>query len=266
MSSSKSKNKILIGIIALAVVSRLIVSTSPALAVIGKAFPQASATQVESVATIGDLAAVISALIFGKLLDYWNFKRLGIISVTILALGGLSPLIWHHSINNLLIAGFVAGLGAGGITTILPSLQSYIYHGEALANMLGRVVALENGSSMVLLFAGGLLASQYWLHNYYLFFLALISLIIVAFTLPNRHPGQETTADMPTSPQVMSRKTIISIGAYMLTASMMVFLEAVLYNKNAIYIQHFHLGTPVLSGKIMMLDGGAAIVVGLTLK
>lgn len=266
MSQHTSKNKILIGIIALAVIARLTVSTSPAIAVIGHAFPHASATQVESVATIGDLAAAISALIFGKLLDHWTFKRLAIISVTILAVGGLSPLIWHTSITNLLIAGFMAGLGAGGITTILPSLQSYIYSGESLANMLGRVVALENGSSMVLLFLGGLLASQYWLHNYYLFFLALISLVIVIWALPRTHPGQEEDNVTQVQPAVMSKQTIISIIAYLITASLMVFLEAVLYNKNAIYIQHFHLGSPALSGQIIMLDGAAAIVVGVTLK
>lgn len=68
MSERIKQNKILIGIISLAIIARLTVSTSPDIAVIGKAFPQASATQVESVATIGDVAAFISALIFGKLL------------------------------------------------------------------------------------------------------------------------------------------------------------------------------------------------------
>lgn len=264
MSERIKQNKILIGIIALAIIARLTVSTSPAIAVIGKAFPQASATQVESVATIGDVAAVISALIFGKLLAHWTFKRLAIISVSILALGGLTPLFWHNNIENLLLAGFIAGLGAGGITTLLPSLQSYAYQGEQLANMLGRVVALENGSSMILLFLGGILASQSWLHNYYLFALTLISLPIVILTLPAQHPGQSD--DFTTVTDNNSGKHTFLIIIYLLIASSMVFLEAVLYNKNALYIQHFNLGNPTLAGKIMTLDSGAAIIVGLTIK
>ena len=47
MSERIKQNKILIGIIALAIIARLTVSTSPAIAVIGKAFPQASARSEE---------------------------------------------------------------------------------------------------------------------------------------------------------------------------------------------------------------------------
>lgn len=255
--------KLLLGIIILAIIARLSSSTSPAIAAIGQAFPHANSTAVESIATIGDAAAVISALVFGKLLDRWTFKQIALISVSILTLGGLLPLLFHQSVNQLLLWGFLAGLGTGGITTILPSLQAYTFQGEQLATMLGSVVALENGSSMVMVFFSGLLASHNWLHAYYLFFLAAAALIIISFVVPNKRPDQTPDTDANTQVQQTKFGAIIY---YLIVASVMIALEAVLYNKNAVYIQHFHLGTPALTGRIMMLDGLAAIVMGLIIR
>ncbi|UQS83127.1 MFS transporter [Bombilactobacillus thymidiniphilus] len=262
--SSKKSTHILIGIIALAVIARLSSSTSPAIAAIAHAFPQASDTAVESIATIGDAAAVISALLIGKMLNRWSFKWIALISVAILSLGGLLPLLLHQSVNQLLLWGFIAGLGTGGITTLLPSLQAYAFDGEKLATMLGIVVAIENGSSMLLVFFSGLLASQNWLHAYYLFFLALITLVITCIVIPNRRPDQKNEGT-PAN-EVVTTLKISQIIYYLLAASVMVLLEAVLYNKNALYIQQFKLGSPALAGKIMMLDGLAAIVVGLIIR
>lgn len=114
--------------------------------------------------------------------------------------------------------------------------------------MLGRIVALESGSSMILLFLGSILASQSWLHNYYLFALTLINLTIVILTLPAQHPGQSD--DFITVTTNNSGKHTFLIIIYLLIASAIVFLKAVLYNKNALYIQHFNLDNPTLAGKL----------------
>lgn len=269
MKSVLKIKPVVYGIIAFAIVARLTSSTSPAIAVIQKAFPQANHTAVESLATIGDAAAVLSALVVGQLLARWSFKQLGLISLTLLAGGGLLPLIWHQSVTQLLIWGFLAGLGTGGITTILPSLQSFSFQGEQLAIILGKVVALENGSSMVLVFIGGLLASRNWLYNYYIFFLTFLAIIVVWFTVPNQRP-QSPSNSAPTMQQtpmsVMRPRQILMVIFYIFVASIIVFLEATLYNKNALFINNYHLGSPALTGQIMMLDGLAAIVVGLTIK
>ncbi|UQS81968.1 MFS transporter [Bombilactobacillus folatiphilus] len=260
---NKKTRLLLIGIIALAIIARLSSSTAPAIGVIAQAFPHANKTAVESIATIGDSAAVISALVVGKLLDHWTFKKIAMISVGILSLGGLLPLLFHHSVNQLLVWGFLAGLGTGGITTILPSLQAYTFSGERLATMLGNVVALENGTSMLLVFGSGLLAAGSWLHTYYLFFLALIALVVVSLVIPNKRPDQKS--DEQTT-QTVQQTQFGHIIYYLILASVMVGLEAVLYNKNALYVQHYHLGSPALTGKIMMLDGLAAIIMGLIIR
>lgn len=95
MKSVLKIKPVVYGIIAFAIVALLTSSTSPAIAMIQKAFPQANHTVVKSLATIGDAAAVLSALVVGQLLARWSFKQLGLISLTLLAGGGLLPLIWH---------------------------------------------------------------------------------------------------------------------------------------------------------------------------
>lgn len=62
------------------------------------------------------------------------------------------------------------------------------------------MVALENGSSMVLVFIGGLLVNRNWLYNYYIFFLTFLAIIVVWFTVPNQR-RQSPSNSTPTMQQ-----------------------------------------------------------------
>ena len=148
----------LVGIMALAIMSRFDSIISPSVAAIQASFPRADPSTVESVVSIGSSAAIVSALLFGQLLTRMSFRTAACISCLCVALGGLMPLLVHSSVSQLLLFALVVGFGVGIATTVLPSLSARFFRGKQLAALMGLVLAVQDGSSMLVLALGGVLA------------------------------------------------------------------------------------------------------------
>lgn len=95
-------NSTLIGILGLTMVTRLDSVMAPSIVKIQQTFPQADVTQVESIASIGDVASMIASFIFGFILTKITYKHAALIGLSLLAAGGLLPIFIHQSIAQLL--------------------------------------------------------------------------------------------------------------------------------------------------------------------
>lgn len=260
---------VLVGIMALAIMSRFDSIISPSVAAIQASFPRADPSTVESVVSIGSSAAIVSALLFGQLLTRMSFKTAACISCLCVALGGLMPLVVHSSVNQLLLFALVVGFGVGIATTVLPSLSARFFRGEQLAALMGLVLAVQDGSSMLILALGGVLAKGGWLHNYWLSFLALPALVLVIFMVPGVGAVEEESEKAVRSEALSSRKsgqcwwaTISCI----LIGFLSIFLVAVLYNKLAVYIAKYGLGGTSAAGVALMFNTGSSVVIGLSIN
>lgn len=260
---------VLVGIMALAIMSRFDSIISPSVAAIQASFPRADPSTVESVVSIGSSAAIVSALLFGQLLTRMSFRTAACISCLCVALGGLMPLVVHSSVNQLLLFALVVGFGVGIATTVLPSLSARFFYGEQLAALMGLVLAVQDGSSMLVLALGGVLAKGGWLHNYWLYFLALPALVLVIFMVPGVGAVEEESEKAVRSEASSSKKsgqcwwaTISCI----LIGFLSIFLVAVLYNKLAVYIAKYGLGGTSAAGVALMFNTGSSVVIGLSIN
>lgn len=260
---------VLVGIMALAIMSRFDSIISPSVAAIQASFPRADPSTVESVVSIGSSAAIVSALLFGQLLTRMSFRTAACISCLCVALGGLMPLVVHSSVNQLLLFALVVGFGVGIATTVLPSLSARFFCGEQLAALMGLVLAVQDGSSMLVLALGGVLAKGGWLHNYWLYFLALPALVLVIFMVPGVGAVEEESEKAVRSEASSSKKsgqcwwaTISCI----LIGFLSIFLVAVLYNKLAVYIAKYGLGGTSAAGVALMFNTGSSVVIGLSIN
>ena len=195
-----------------------------------------------------------------------SFRTAACISCLCVALGGLMPLVVHSSVNQLLLFALVVGFGVGIATTVLPSLSARFFRGEQLAALMGLVLAVQDGSSMLVLALGGVLAKGGWLHNYWLYFLALPALVLVIFMVPGVGAVEEESEKAVRSEALSSRKsgqcwwaTISCI----LIGFLSIFLVAVLYNKLAVYIAKYGLGGTSAAGVALMFNTGSSVVIGL---
>ena len=260
---------VLVGIMALAIMSRFDSIISPSVAAIQASFPHTDPSTVESVVSIGSSAAIVSALVFGQLLTRMSFRTAGCISCLCVALGGLMPLVVHSSVSQLLLFALVVGFGVGIATTVLPSLSARFFRGKRLAALMGLVLAVQDGSSMLILALGGFLARGGWLHNYWLYFLALPALALVILMVPGVGAVEEESEKAVRSEASSSPKggqcwwaTISCI----LIGFLSIFLVAVLYNKLAVYIGKYGLGGTSAAGLALMFNTGSSVVIGLSIN
>lgn len=268
-TSARPNLGVLVGIMALAVMSRFDSIISPSVAAIQTSFPRADPSTVESVVSIGSSAAIVSALLFGQLLTRMTFRTAACISCLCVALGGLMPLFAHSSVSQLLLFALVVGFGVGIATTVLPSLSARFFRGKQLAALMGLVLAVQDGSSMLVLALGGVLAKGGWLHNYWLYFLALPALVLVIFMVPEVDAVEEDSEKAVRSETSFSPKggqcwwaTVSCI----LIGFLSIFLVAVLYNKLSVYIAKYGLGGTSAAGVALMFNTGSSVVIGLSIN
>ena len=261
---------VLVGIMSLAIMSRFDSIISPSVAAIQASFPRADPSTVESVVSIGSSAAIVSALLFGQLLTRMSFRTAACISCLCVALGGLMPLVVHGSVSQLLLFALVVGFGVGIATTVLPSLSARFFRGKQLAALMGLVLAVQDGSSMLVLALGGVLAKGGWLHNYWLYFLALPALVLVIFMVPGvgavEEESEKAVRSEASSSSQKSGQCWWATISCILIGFLSIFLVAVLYNKLAVYIAKYGLGSTSAAGVALMFNTGSSVVVGLSIN
>lgn len=264
---NKRNAGLLVGIFFLAVISRFDSLISPSVAAIGQSFPHDDPSKVESVVSIGASAAIVSALIFGKLMERISFKAVGITACLFIGVGGLMPILLHGSVNELLVGAIIVGFGTGIITTMMPSLESHFFHGKALSGLMGKIVAMQDGSSMILMYVGGLLATTGWVHNYWLYGIAIIALVFVVIFAPSDSAGdQEEHTEQHYHLKNGVKQSIPAIVCCEIIGFLGIFLVAVMYNKLSVYISTYHLGASDAAGFALMFNTGSSIVIGLTIN
>ncbi|UQS82153.1 MFS transporter [Bombilactobacillus folatiphilus] len=252
----------LIGIIALTTVTRLDSVMAPSIVKIQQTFPHADATQVESIASIGDVASMVASFIFGLILTKITYRHAATIGLCLLAIGGLLPILIHQNVTQLIFFALIVGLGSGAITTVLPSLSAAAYQGERRSNQFGLNVALEDGFAMVWIVVGGYLANISWVHNYYVYLITLVALILAILFVPNIHPIDQA-AGQETNDRQNHWLLILSLVAI---AMFVEILVAVMSNKMAIYLNTYHIGGPSTSGQALLFVRAASIVAGLLIS
>ena len=76
-------------------------------------------------------------IVAGQCAMHVSKKKLALLGVALITIGGILPLVVNQSIIALLVCSIVLGGGIGFVTTINPMLVSEYFEGEERSNVLG---------------------------------------------------------------------------------------------------------------------------------
>lgn len=160
-------------------------AVSPALANISNAFPSASASLIKMILTLPALFIIFFSLVSGKLTYIFSKKQVLIIGLLIYIVGGVGP-IFINDLRLLLVFRAILGLGCGLIMPISQSLIVDFFSDDERVKMTGYSSAASNFMGMISSIIVGSLSAVNWKYGFYIYFIALIVLILNISALPKQ--------------------------------------------------------------------------------
>lgn len=182
------KMKTRIGIVSMATLGMAGSIVGSAIAAISKSFPHTPISTIQLLSTLPGLGSLVIALIAGQMAMHVSKKKLVLLGVAMVTLGGVIPAFWNSSIVWLLICSLVLGMGIGFINTVNPMLMTEYFEGEDRSSMMGINNGMTSLGSTVLTAAGGFLGAQHWQNLYWVYSFGIIVFLLVLFLLPNDKP------------------------------------------------------------------------------
>lgn len=247
---------------ALAVMSKFDTICSPSVASMQAAFPDADPATVESIISVGSTGSMITGVVSGFLLSKLSYKAVGAMACLCIAVGGIAPIFIHSSISQLIVCAIIVGLGTGA--TSYTALAAHYFKGDAFQGVQGKLMVARTLGSTLVLWIGGFLAVNGWVYNYYLYFLAIVALVLVLIFAPNETAGERSGRGGATRNKVEGRsQNIPAIVGTLLLAVFSCMIAAVLYTKLSVYLSDYGLGDSSTAGTILMFYSAATIVVGM---
>jgi MFS family permease len=229
---NKNKPLMIFAILAFSFLIMGVGITSPALASIGKAFPNIDFSVIMLIATLPVLVTVPFSLLAGKLAgNRITFRSLVIIGIILFIIGGTAP-YFISSFTGVLIMRGVLGIGLGLLYPIPAALIMNLFEGTARENLMGFNGVIQNIGGIVLQLLGGVLCAVNWRNTFLAYLLAIIPLIIVIFLLPeppNIKKAKNEKIKIPTAVYVWS---IIILGYTILLYPMLTGMSSLVINNN----------------------------------
>lgn len=184
MTVLNDKRKAIISICAIAFLTLVSSATSPALAVIGKNFPEASAEAIASIATLNTLTSVpftiLSGLVLGRKV---KFRTATFIGLFFSLLGGILP-FFATTITQILVGRAILGIGSGISAPVITCLVLSLFKGDDISKQFSRNSMATNVGAVIFQMLGGVLCNYNWKLPFAVYFLVIPVMIIAYFWLP----------------------------------------------------------------------------------
>lgn len=183
------KNRIQIGIYGVSLLLMGAIGVAGALSTIGANFPKESQTMIQNIVSIPCLVVIPTTLIVGKLMGSMSKKILAIIGTIAFLIGGIVP-AFLSSLPLILVFRGILGIGIGIAQPVSSALVAEYFEGADRDKVQGNVQSGQMIGGAVMVFAGGWLGSLSWDKSFYVYLLAIITLILVILCLPNTKPAK----------------------------------------------------------------------------
>jgi MFS family permease len=240
------------------IISSLMMSSlalAPSLASIAKSFPDETSSNIQMLLSVPSLFSLISSFIIGKISVSHDKRKLIVIGMSLILLGGVSPYLYHATYSTLLMFSSLVGLGIGVIGTLNPSIISENFQGNDRASVMGKMAAFVSIGAVVFTVGGGFLAKNGWENNYLIYLIVLPLIIGAALCLPKDYENK-SRAPSESKSAIKLNKSVFKIAAlgfaYMLTYS-------AYPNNAAIHIASLNIGGSDIAG----LATGVSLLGGL---
>lgn len=195
MNTKMKKNPIFS--ISLLSISLLLTSSGSIATTVSKmqqSFEGYSNTSVEALVTASNISVMVFVLLSAFLVKLFGTKKTVIMGLLLAGLGGVFPM-FSDNYTFVYISRLVLGAGLGMFNSLAVSLIDEFYSGDQRQKMLGYQSAVQSIGQTVTTFIAGILVNFNWHLAYSIYFLAILSLILFYFNIPETEKAsQEETA------------------------------------------------------------------------
>lgn len=262
-------NKVKIGILCMSILSMSGLVITSAFSAIIAAFPGEPISKIQMIATIPSLGALITTLFIGVLATKIPKKILALLGIFAVGLGGLLPIVFHESINALLVCSLIMGIGLGFIATINPMLLSINFEGEERASLMGKGTAVTSLGAIILMMGGGFLGSQNWSNTYYIFLITILIFFLVMLFLPLDKIEKDFTAEHG-GKKMNLMQTMGNLNKYVFLISILAFVMSFIYTvyptNLSIVVSGKGIGGTSMTGIINAVGTVGGFLAGMNLK
>ncbi|MFR0585128.1 MFS transporter [Lactobacillus porci] len=264
------KTKIKIGVVSMATLAMSGSVAGSAIAAISKSFPTTPISTIQLLSTLPGLGSLIISLIAGQMAMHISKKKLVLLGVALVTIGGLLPAFWNSSIVGLLICSIVLGMGVGFVSTINPMLLSQYFEGEERSTMMGVNTGFTSLGSMILTGVGGFLGGSNWRHLYWVFAVGIIVFLLVLFCLPNDKVDASAAGETASKPKTSTWSVIKSLSPSVYLIYLVVFLLGIAFTAYmanlSIVVAQKNMGGTAMTGMINAVGTIGGIIAGLGFK
>jgi len=171
------------------------ITISPALPSIAKHFQEEAYAEflVRMLLTLPGLFIVLGAPLAGLVIDRYGKKSLLLMSLGAYGLAGISG-YYLDSLVWLLLGRAVIGLAIAGLMTTTTTLVGDYFQGEARTKLLGLQGVFVGFSSVLFVFAGGVLADISWQTPFLVFSFAFVMMALVLYSVAEPKRSKQVQA------------------------------------------------------------------------
>lgn len=211
----KKNNGLKVAILSVSFLLMLRLTISPALAEIGKAFPNVSQGMLMNMVALPSLVAIPFGFVSGILSNYLKKKNILLSGLVLFLIGGIGPMFLDNMVA-ILIMRCVLGAGTGLFLPFAAGLIADFYVGDERNAMLGfQSTAVAAGNIITVLLAG-ILASFNWRLAFLIYAFGVVSMILVLIKVPEPEKVADANEEK-------------SLNKKMLTICAAIFVYAIIY-------------------------------------
>lgn len=172
-------------------------AVSPVLADLARQFPDESQSTIQGFVSMPAIAALIATLVAGALANRVGKRRLVLVGILLIIIGGTSPLALIPTGSYPLVIAFrlLAGFGMGLLQPLSASLVADFYQGRERSTMLGWQSSIVGAGNIVWGLVVSALMLMGWMSAFLVYLLPLIILALVWRNVPE--PQAPTDAPEP---------------------------------------------------------------------
>lgn len=171
-------------------------AVSPVLPDIAERFPEQSQAAIQGFISFPAIAALAATLVAGMLSNKVGKRRLVLLGILLIVIGGLSPLVLIPVGSYPLVITFrlIAGFGMGLLQPLASSLIADFYQGSERSKLLGWQSSMVGLGSILWSLVVTVLVLMGWMAAFFVYVLALVIFALVFRNVPEPTAAADTAA------------------------------------------------------------------------
>lgn len=242
---AKSKSVVTFAVMSVFFVAMGIGTITPAIQSIMEAFPEIPFSTLLLVSTLPSLLIIPATLFSGAMAGTKiGYRPLLIMALVLFVAGGVAP-AFMNNFTTILVSRAVFGIGIGLLSPLGNALVLGLFDGQQRANMLGLGSVVMNLGGIAFQMLGGFLAAISWRYSFLAHGIAIASLLVVLFLLPEPEKIAAPAGPKATMPLAVYLISLLFGLAMMLNYPMLVNMSTIIISGN--------LGTPAAAGMVLSM-------------